>query len=201
MSGELLNSESNKYILKLFLPMIANLKEIKEIRKKLSLTQSQLAKRAQVSQSLIAKIEAGILDPTFTNATKIFNALSDMGKKAETKAEEIMTTKIVSVLPKSTVKEAITKMKSHGYSQLPVITDHKVEGLISESIILEALLEKKGKFVEDIMIQEPPVISSQTAISALSTLLKYFPMVLVSKKGKISGVITRSDILSRMYKS
>ncbi|MFQ5647816.1 MAG: helix-turn-helix transcriptional regulator, partial [Candidatus Aenigmatarchaeota archaeon] len=38
--------------------------EIRKIRKKLGLTQSQLAQEARVSQSLIAKIEAGKLDPT-----------------------------------------------------------------------------------------------------------------------------------------
>ena len=55
--------------------MVIEIREIKEIRKKLGLTQGQLANMANVSQSLIAKIEAGRLDPTYSNATKIFEAL------------------------------------------------------------------------------------------------------------------------------
>lgn len=61
------------------------LEEIKQIRKKYNLTQSDLAKRSGVSQSLIAKIEAGRIDPTYSNAQKIFNALNDMGEKARNK--------------------------------------------------------------------------------------------------------------------
>ena len=37
--------------------------ELKKLRKKLGLTQNQLAKRANVSQSLIAKIESNKIDP------------------------------------------------------------------------------------------------------------------------------------------
>ena len=67
--------------------MSYELKDIKDIRKKFNLTQSDLAKKADVSQSLIAKIEAGRLDPTYSNAQKIFEALDTLTKKEETKAE------------------------------------------------------------------------------------------------------------------
>jgi len=40
--------------------------EVKDIRKRLGLTQLELAKRANVSQSLIAKIEAGRIDPRYS---------------------------------------------------------------------------------------------------------------------------------------
>ena len=61
------------------------LEEIKEIRKKFGLTQGQLAQIAGVSKSLIAKIEAGRLDPTFSKAQKIFEAIDTLGKKKELK--------------------------------------------------------------------------------------------------------------------
>ena len=63
--------------------MVVELEEIKEIRKKLGLTQSDLAKRAGVSQSLIAKVESGRLDPAYSNAQKLINALNDYGRKKE----------------------------------------------------------------------------------------------------------------------
>ncbi len=58
-----------------------DLKEIKVIRKKLGITQGELAKLSNVSQSMIAKIESNILDPSYTNACKIFNALNDLNNK------------------------------------------------------------------------------------------------------------------------
>ena len=179
--------------------MVIDIKEIKEIRKKLDLTQGQLAKRADVSQSLIAKIEAGRLDPTYSNAIKIFDALKDFGEKQEVKAEQIMSEKMISILPDDSIKDAITKMKKQGFSQLPVIQEHKAIGLISESDILDSLIENKGETVEDIMEGAPPVVSGETSASVISNLLKYFQMVLVSKKGKLVGVITKTDLLAKMY--
>ena len=121
------------------------LSEIKKIRKGLGLTQTDLAKKANVSQSLIAKIESGKIDPTFTKTKRIFETLNFLEKKEEVKAEELMNKKIISVAPNDDVNESINKMKKFGISQMPVIEGHNVVGLVSESTLLNALMNRKDK--------------------------------------------------------
>src|SRR3989338_4765884 len=176
------------------------LEEIKEIRKKFGLTQSQLANRAGVSQSLIAKVEAGRLDPTFTKAKKIFEAIDSLGKKQEVKAEEAMTKNLISVKPDDDIREAIKKMKKANISQMPVIDEHKSIGIVSEAIILEAIMNNKGKKIKDIMEDSPPIVSKNTTINAVSNLLRFYPIVLVSEGGELKGIITKSDLLGKIYK-
>jgi len=70
--------------------MIPSLSEIRKRRKALGLTQSGLARRAGVSQSLIAKVESGRLDPAYGKARKIFETLdAEAGGKGR-KASDIM---------------------------------------------------------------------------------------------------------------
>ena len=164
------------------------------------MTQTELANRAGVSQSLIAKIESGRIDPTYTKTKKIFAALSDLEKKEEIKAEQLMTNRIVSISPTNPIKEAIGKMKKSQISQLPVIDSHKLVGLVSESTILDALLNSKGKLVREVMQEAPPIVSKITSIQVVSNLLKHYPMVLVSEEGKLIGLITKSDLLGKLYR-
>lgn len=180
--------------------MTYELEEIKKIRKKLGLTQTELANRANVSQSLIAKIESGNIDPTYTKTRKIFAALSELEKKDEIKAEQLMTSRIISITPNAQIDEAISKMKKFDISQLPVIDNHKSIGMVSESIILDALTNSKGKLVRDVMQDSPPVVSKATSIQVISNLLRHYPVVLVSEEGKLVGLITKSDLLGKMYK-
>ncbi|MFH2028305.1 MAG: CBS domain-containing protein [Nanoarchaeota archaeon] len=179
--------------------MNISLDKIKQIRKSLGLTQGELAQRAQVSQSLIAKIEAGRLDPTYSNAKKIFNALEELSKKDEIKAEEVMTHKVIFVSSGDDIKEAIEKMKKHNISQVPVLDEDKSVGLVSESSILSAY-EKKSKKIKDIMEDAPPVISKNTSLSVFSDLLRFYSLIIVSDQGKLKGVITKSDLLAKMFK-
>ena len=177
------------------------LNEIKKIRKNLGLTQSELAKKANVSQSLIAKIESNKIDPTFTKTKKIFETLNDLGKKEEIKADEVMKKNIISISSNDTIKNSISKMKKFDISQMPVIDDHKAVGLISESILLDALMENKGKKVAEIMEEAPPTVSKTASIKVLSSLLHHYPMVLVSESGKLIGLITKADLLGKLYKN
>lgn len=176
------------------------IEEIKNIRKKLGLTQFELAKRANVSQSLIAKVESKRLDPTYSNAQKIFSALSDLEKKKELKALDIMNKKVISVSPDDKIKKVILKMRKYQISQLPVILNNKAIGLISESIVLEHLIKGQSEIVSEIMAECPPVISEETASQVISNLLKYYPMLLVSKSGNLIGIITKSDLLGKLYR-
>ncbi|MBI2139637.1 CBS domain-containing protein [Candidatus Woesearchaeota archaeon] len=179
--------------------MYPELAEIKQVRRKLELTQAKFAQQVGVSQSLIAKIEAGRLDPSYSVAKKIFSAIDLLGKKQEQKASQLMTKHIISVKPNDDIGEAIQKMKKANISQMPVIEDHKSIGLISEATILEALLNKKGSRIRDIMEDPAPIIPANTTVSAALNLLRYCPMVLVSESGEIKGVITKADLLGKAF--
>ena len=176
------------------------LSEIKKIRKSLELTQTDLAKRANVSQSLIAKIESGKIDPTFTKTKRIFETLNDLEDKEEIKAEELMNKKIISAAPGESINESVNKMKKSGISQMPVIDSHKAVGLVSESTLLDALMNNKGKNIADIMEESPPIVSKTASIQIISNLLKHYPMVLVSDSGKLIGLITKADLLAKLYR-
>ncbi|PIN87098.1 hypothetical protein COV19_01215 [Candidatus Woesearchaeota archaeon CG10_big_fil_rev_8_21_14_0_10_44_13] len=173
--------------------------EIKHIRKKLGLTQSELAKRADVSQSLIAKMEAGSLDPTYSNAKKIFNALDSIARKKELKAWEIMETKIVFADPEETAADVVKKMKRYEISQLPVVEGNSLIGIVSESILLYAILNNKKGAIREIMEDAPPLVSKDASIVVVSDLLRHYPLVVVAEKGRLKGIITKSDLLRKVF--
>jgi len=181
------------------------LDEIKKIRKRFGLTQTDLSKKANVSQSLIAKIESNHIDPTFTKVKKIFNVLDELKNKNELKAKDIMTKKIICVKPSDKIPTAINLMRKHEISQIPVMVNNNIIGLVSENNILESISEEGTEkirkiIVRDIMHECPPVVSKETSSSVLSGLLKYYPIVIVVDKGRPKGVITKSDMLRTFYK-
>ena len=181
--------------------MTYELKDVKDIRKKFGLTQSELARRAGVSQSLIAKVESGRIDPTFTKARQIFAVLDSLAQDKEMKAEEIMNKKIVSVSPDEAISEAINKMRKYEISQMPVLDGKHLVGFISEAIILDALMgNRKDAKVQEIMQSSPPIVSRKSSIAVVSNLLKVCPMVMVAEKGEFEGVITKSDLIRATYR-
>ena len=196
----LLYSESNINKCILFRMMSVELADIRQIRKQLGITQSELAYRSQVSQSLIAKIEAGIIDPTYTNAQKIFHALQELRGRHDIQAAEIMQAKIISTHPDILIKDVIRKMKRYEISQMPIISKGAVIGIISESALLDAIVQgKHEKKIREVMQDAPPVVAPATSAQVVSYLLQFFPMVMVADNGKPKGIITKADIVRKMY--
>jgi len=175
-----------------------DLKEIRILRKKLGLTQSQLAKHANVSQSLIAKIESEKIDPTYSKAMQLINSLRNLTEKKDMKASDVMTRRVVTVESKDNVSNAISLMKKHKISQIPVLDKGACVGVISESTILEALLKGKATVVFEVMDETPPIVVRNSSISVISHLLKYYPLIVVADKGNSEGIIRKSDLINNL---
>ena len=67
--------------------MLPPIDEIERRRKSLGLGQRQLAKIVGVSQSMIAKIETGRINPSYLKTKTIFDLLESLERKIEVKAK------------------------------------------------------------------------------------------------------------------
>lgn len=176
-------------------------RDIANIRKQLGLTQLQLANIAQISQSLIAKIESGKIEPSYSKAKALSDALENIQRKNSKKAKDIMAKHIISVKSTSRVEDAARLMRQHSISQLPIFEGEKSVGSVSERTILRLLEDAKdphivfNKKVKDVMEDSFPVVTEDTPIELLYSVMDFFQAVLVSKREKVMGIITKADLL------
>ena len=182
--------------------MLPSLKEIEQKRKSLGLNQKQLAKLAGVSQSFIAKIESGRINPSYEKTKMIFDVLESLEKQREIKVEQIMHKEVVGINKEDSVAKAARLMSETGYSQLPVFNEEKkVIGSITEKTILDLIVKVKDPKelsnlpIEKIMEPAFPTIDEKSPIDAASFLLQYSPAVLVVSKGEVVGIVTKADLL------
>ncbi len=185
--------------------MLPDLSEIKARRISARLTQSQLAELSNVSQSLIAKIESGNIEPSFGRAKKLFDCLTRLKLGKEKQAKEVMTKPVKFVKAHESLKKAIKALERHGLSQLPVLDKGKQVGSISEKSILAKInssprIDVEKAMAEEAMEEALPTIQTNTPISAINQLLNFNAAVLVVEKGKSVGIITKSNLLEQMLK-
>ncbi|MBI3334526.1 CBS domain-containing protein [Candidatus Pacearchaeota archaeon] len=179
--------------------MVFDITQLKKIRKHLNLTQSQFAKEAQVSQSMIAKIESNKLDPTYSYIKKIEHALEKLSKHQEKQAKDIMIPRILSAKPHDRVSSLIKLMGKHSISQLPVIERGNVLGLITESSLLSREKEEiLHKFAQEIMEPAPPIVSPDASLPIIKQLLLFYSIILIKEKGKLTGLITKADLIKSL---
>ena len=179
----------------------ADLAHVGKLRRQLGLTQKQLATLAGVSQSLIAKIESNKIDPAYSKVVQIAAALEqERGRKETTKrASDIMTANPASVSPKDELAKAMGLMKKLNISQVPVFDGHSCVGSLSDGMIME-WMEKYGSRLAhvkagDAMGEAFPSIPSDSSLEAVTGLLRFYKAVLVKKKGKVAGIITKADLM------
>lgn len=189
--------------------MIAILQDLPSIelrRKRLGLTQSGLARASNVSQSLIAKIESGSIDPAYSRAKAIFDALDSFEVQSKPTAGQLMSGRVHSIPSTETVKTAAAFMRRHQISQLPVIDSGRLVGSLSEKTLIDLVVKDGGQDysklaglrVRDIMDDAFPVVAPSTTITAIAELLKSSQAVLVRGQGDFLGIISKADLLKAM---
>ena len=181
--------------------MFPRLAEIKRIREKIGWSQSELAEKVGISQSAIPKYESGKQIPSYEIAVKIFDLLLEEDIKIDLEVSEIMTPTIVKASPNSKLGEALDIMKEQSISQLPVIKGNLVVGTINESLVLELLdryrnlVSLREESVENIMVDILPIVPKSAKIQEITPLLRHYGAVMVLMQGKLSGILTKADLL------
>lgn len=116
---------------------------------------------------------------------------------AETK-DQASPVDLIFVEPEITVSEALTKMSEHGVTQLPVIEETEAVGSLRESRLLTKLLGDRDLLeakVKDVMEPSFPVVDVDTSLADIKKKLQKSPAVLIEDFKRITGIITRTDVL------
>ncbi|NLL95278.1 MAG: helix-turn-helix domain-containing protein [Thermoplasmatales archaeon] len=177
--------------------------DIRKIRKALDLTQSELAQASGISQSTIAKVERGTISASYATIVKLFETLDELGRTEDKNivASDVASKGVVTVQHDSSVKSVSDLMKSTGFSQLPILRKDVPVGSASEKSIFNLL--RQGMTMDELattsidkVMEDPyPLISENTPISTVTSMMAHCEAILVGNRGKIVGIITNADLL------
>ncbi len=175
------------------------IQKIGKLRRALGLTQKELANISGVSQSLIAKIESGNIDPAYSKVTQILGALEDLTKKEKKCAKDILSSSVIAVSPTDSLFDAISLMQSKNLSQLPVFQSGRSVGSLLDSTIVSIISKHQEKnlksmSVGEVMKESFPAVPVNSPVDAIADLLRHYRAVLVETNGKIIGIITKADL-------
>ena len=146
--------------------------------------------------------------------SKMFNDfwMADQGfieKEQQGNLEDLITRtyserSVITVKATDTLLHALSKMRMFEISQLPVVKDDQVVGIIDEWDILTAV--EKGSETALTSLLEPYMSTNVVAVtvdeklSTIITLLKQGLLVIVNKDGAFHGLITKMDYLNHLRK-
>jgi cystathionine beta-synthase len=105
---------------------------------------------------------------------------------------------LVFVAPMDTVGAALEKMSESGVTQIPVLEEHLSVGSLRESRVLTKLLQNRELLnapVSDVMDESFPVLEVDTNLAEIKKKLQKSPAILIEDFKRITGIITRSDVL------
>lgn len=168
-------------------------KLLKRMREEVGMTQDQVAELAGISQAHVAKIENEKVNPRLSTVNKIMSILKSNSKL---NCDRFVTKKVIYVKLKDSVNYAAKLMKKNDISQLPVIDRGVCVGSVSDKTIVRNLDKISGSTkVVELMEGPFPTINCGEKMEVVKTLLGYHPAVLVTDRGKIIGILTKSDLL------
>jgi CBS domain-containing protein len=111
-------------------------------------------------------------------------------------AKDIMTKRVVTVSPRTTVKELTELLAAKKISGVPVVDEQKrVIGIATEA---DVLAHPGAKTVEEIMTKRVISVKPDTPVEEIAKLLakkKIKRVPVIDEKGKLVGIVSRADIV------
>jgi cystathionine beta-synthase len=105
---------------------------------------------------------------------------------------------LVALAPSDSVAAALAKMNEMGLSQIPVVEDGKSVGSLRDNHLLSKVFADRDLLeapVSKLMDKGFPVVDVDDDFNSISRKLRTNPAVLIEEFGRITGIITRHDLL------
>lgn len=105
---------------------------------------------------------------------------------------------LVTMASHERVRDALAKMDELGVTQIPVLEDGRSVGALRESRVLAKVLNNRELLdspVSEVMERSFPIVDVDASASDITRQLQSSPAVLVEEYGRITGIITRHDVL------
>jgi len=171
-----------------------SVESLQNLRRQVKVTQAELAIEVGVSQSYIARLERGTLDPKLSVINKIVEVLTSRQSKT---CYDIMTIDPLTIDARDPASVAVGLMQKHNFSQIPVLRGTQMIGIITERDIIRNLQHDMSELsVQAVMSPEGvPMIDETTPVDVIAPLFQKYQAVLIQSQGRIRGIITRSDFL------
>lgn len=105
-------------------------------------------------------------------------------------------TAVVSVHPDATLREAVTLMLGHDFSQLPVMTsEREVKGIVSwQSIASRLALGRQDGSVREFMESAQEIETSASLFTAIPTIVQSQYVLVRAFDRRVVGIVTASDL-------
>jgi cystathionine beta-synthase len=107
---------------------------------------------------------------------------------------------LISIGPGERVADALAKMDELGLTQVPVLDDGKSVGSLRENHLLSKVFrdrELMSASVSEVMEAGFPTVDPDEELKQVTRKLRSSPAVLVEEYGRITGIITRHDVLDQ----
>ncbi len=105
---------------------------------------------------------------------------------------------VVAVSPGATLREVIDTLKSHGISQVPVVKEGKLFGLVHEVDVLRHLLDGSAtqeSTIEGIIESDYATVTPATKVELLKGVLGDAKLAVVMEGEAVVGVVTKIDLI------
>jgi predicted transcriptional regulator len=186
--------------------VLPELKEIRNRRKMLGLTQGELAEAGGLSRTSLSKLENGLADLGYGKVKRLFDVLERVERERALALglEGIILEGIHSV-PVEYVEAGLVlgdvwaRMVERGFSQFPVRREGVVVGCVTERMVNRMVFDRGfeeavAMRVEEIMGAPFPVLDVGASLRLVIPLLQAAQGVLTSRGGVVVGIVTNSDV-------